>query len=141
MGNGAGLRGLVMASKATGTFDVKMTPQAPDAGGDTAIGRMSIAKTYHGDLEGTATGQMLAHMTAIDGSAVYVALERVDATLHGLRGTFVLRHSGVMVRGRQELSVTVVADSGTGELVGLAGTLDIIIDGGKHSYVLDYSLG
>jgi Protein of unknown function (DUF3224) len=130
-----------MASKATGTFDVKMTPQPPDAGGDAAIGRMSIAKTYHGDLEGMATGQMLAHMTAVDGSAVYVALERVDAKLHGLRGTFVLRHNGVMVRGQQQLSVTVVADSGTGELVGLAGTLDIIIDGGKHSYVLDYSLG
>jgi hypothetical protein len=130
-----------MASQAKGTFDVKLTPQPPDAGGDSAIGRMSIAKTYHGDLEGTATGEMLAHMTAVDGSAVYVALERVDGTLHGLRGSFVLQHSGVMVRGKQQLSVTVVADSGTGELVGLAGTLDIIIEGGKHSYVLDYTVG
>ena len=130
-----------MASQAKGTFDVKLTPQPPDAGADAAIGRMSIAKTYHGDLDGTAIGQMLAHMTAVDGSAVYVALERVDGKLHGLSGTFVLQHSGVMVRGKQQLSVTVVADSGTGELVGLAGPLDIIIDGGKHSYVLEYTIG
>jgi Protein of unknown function (DUF3224) len=130
-----------MAAVAKGTFDVKLVPQATDPGGEAAIGRMSIDKQYHGDLDATATGQMLAHMTAVDGSGVYVAIERVDGTLHGLHGAFVLQHSGVMVRGKQQLSVTVVADSGTGELVGLSGTLDIIIADGKHSYTLTYSVG
>jgi hypothetical protein len=130
-----------MAAVAKGTFDVKLVPQATDPGGEPAVSRMSIDKQYHGDLAATGKGQMLAHMTAVDGSGVYVAIERVDGTLHGLHGTFVLLHNGVMVRGKQQLSVTVVADSGTGELAGLSGTLDIIIADGKHSYELKYSIG
>lgn len=130
-----------MAAVAKGTFDVKLAPQATDPGGEAAISRMSIDKQYHGDLAATAKGQMLAHMTTVDGSGVYVAIERVDGTLQGLRGTFVLQHSGVMVRGTQQLSVTVVADSGTGELIGLSGALEIIIADGKHSYELTYSIG
>jgi hypothetical protein len=135
------LRGVVMASQAKGTFDVKIAPQPVDAGGDAAIGRMTIDKSYHGDLDGHATGQMLAHMTAVHGSAVYVALERFDGTLHGLRGAFVLHHTGLMTRGTQQLSVTVAPDSGTGELVGLTGTLEIIIADGTHSYRFDYTIG
>jgi hypothetical protein len=130
-----------MASQANGTFDVKLTPQPTEAGGDAAIGRMTIEKTYHGDLDGSAKGQMLAHMTAIDGSGAYVAIERFDGKLHGLRGAFLLYHTGVMKRGTQQLSVIVVPDSGTGELVGLTGTLDIIIEGGKHAYRFDYTIG
>ena len=130
-----------MAAVAKGAFDVTVVPQATDPGGEAAISRMSLDKQYHGDLDATARGQMLAHMTAVDGSGVYVAIERVDGRLQGLRGTFVLQHSGVMVRGRQQLSVTVVADSGTGELVGLSGALDIIIADGKHAYEFTYSLG
>jgi hypothetical protein len=129
------------AAQARGAFDVKVIPQAADPGGEAAIGRMLLDKLYHGDLVGPAKGQMLANMTAIEGSGVYVAIERFDGTLHGLRGSFVLYHNGVMTRGQQQLSVTVLPDSGTGELVGIAGKLDIIIADGKHSYVLDYTLG
>jgi Protein of unknown function (DUF3224) len=129
------------AAQARGTFDVKVIPQAADPGGDAAIARMLLDKQYHGDLAGPAKGQMLANMTAIEGSGVYVAIERVDGTLHGLRGSFVLYHNGLMTRGQQHLSVTVLPDSGTGELVGITGKLDIIIADGKHSYVLDYTLG
>ncbi len=120
---------------ATGTFDVKLTPQP-----DEVIARMTIDKQFRGDLEGTSEGQMLAFMTAIQGSAGYVAMERVTGTLGGRRGSFVLQHNGTMDRGTPSLSVTVVPDSGTEELAGLTGTMNIIIDGGKHSWELDYEL-
>jgi Protein of unknown function (DUF3224) len=129
------------ATQARGTFDVKLAPQPADTGGEPAIARMLLDKQYHGDLDGTARGQMLANMTAVDGSGVYVAMERVEGRLHGLTGSFVLYHVGLMTRGKQSLSVNVLPDSGTGELVGITGTLDIIIADGKHSYVLDYTLG
>jgi hypothetical protein len=126
--------------RASGTFEVKVAPQTPDPSEDAAIGRMSIDKQFHGDLEGTSKGQMLAHRTAVDGSAGYVAMERVTGTLHGRAGAFVLQHSGTMARGAFQLAVTVVPDSGTGELAGLSGSLQIIVDRGKHSYEFDYSL-
>jgi hypothetical protein len=130
-----------MTTRASGTFEVKLTPQAPDDKSDDATpGRMSIDKQFHGDLEATSKGQMLAAMTAVKGSAGYVAMERVSGTLHGRKGTFVLQHSGTMTRGAQQLSVTVVPDSGTGELAGLAGRMAILIADGKHSYDFEYTL-
>jgi hypothetical protein len=126
-------------SKATGTFDV----QVKNLGfhDDSAqLGRMSIDKTFHGDLEATTIGEMLAARTAVDGSAGYVAIERVTGKLHGKAGTFVLQHSGTMDRGKPSLSVSVVPDSGTDELKGLQGKLEILIADGKHSYVFEYSL-
>jgi hypothetical protein len=101
---------------------------------------MSIDKQFHGDLEGTSKGQMLSAMGSVKGSAGYVALERITGTLKGRSGSFVLQHSGTMTRGAPQLSVTVVPDSGTGQLVGLAGALTIKIDNGKHSYDFDYTL-
>ena len=130
-----------MTARATGTFDVKLAPQAPDdKSADVAIGRMSIDKQFHGDLEGTSKGQMLAAMTDVEGSAGYVAIERVTGTLQGKSGTFVLQHSGTMTRGEPQLSVTVVPDSGTGGLVSLTGKMAIIVADGKHSYELEYTL-
>ena len=130
-----------MTTRASGTFEVKLTPQAPDDKGDDGTpGRMSIDKQFHGDLEAASKGQMLAAMTAVKGSAGYVAMERVSGTLHGRKGAFVLQHSGTMARGAQQLSVTVVPDSGTGELVGLAGKMAIIITDGKHSYDFEYTI-
>ena len=101
---------------------------------------MTIDKQFHGDLEATSKGQMLAFSTDVKGSAGYVAMEQVNGTLHGRTGTFVLQHSGTMTRGAPQLSLTVVPDSGTGELVGLAGKMNIIIADGKHSYEFDYTL-
>ena len=126
---------------AAGTFDVKIKPQPlSEVAADSAFGRMSLDKQYHGDLEATGKGEMLSVMTAVKGSAVYVALERVTGQLHGRGGAFVLQHAGVMVRGEQRLSVTVVEDSGTGQLTGLTGKLDIKVEGGQHFYEFDYSL-
>ena len=131
-----------MSTRAAGTFDVTLTPMAPDAGAeDAGIGRMSLSKHFHGDLAGTSVGQMVAAMTAVKGSAGYVAMEKVTGALHGRSGTFVLQHNGTMTRGEPQLSVTVVPDSGTGELAGLAGTLAILIEGKNHSYEFDYTLG
>ncbi len=122
---------------ATGTFDVKLMPAgAPDS----PIGGMSIAKTFHGDLDGTSAGQMLAVRTPVAGSAGYVAMERVTATLAGRHGTFALQHSGTMDKGAQSLSVTVVPDSGTEGFAGLTGSMEIKIEGGQHFYTFHYML-
>jgi hypothetical protein len=125
-----------VTTRAAGPFEVRMAPLATDA----PVGRMSLDKTYHGDLEGTAKGEFLAAMTPVEGSAGYVAIEQVTGSLHGRAGTFMLQHSGTMARGAQSLSITVVPDSGTGELAGLTGTMRIIIEGGKHAYEFDYTL-
>ena len=130
-----------MTTHASGTFEVKLTPQAPDdKTEDAPIGRMSIDKQFHGALEAVSKGQMLAAMTAVKDSAGYVAMERVSGTLHGRSGTFVLQHTGTAARGERQLSVTVVPDSGTGQLVGLTGKMAIIIADGKHSYDFEYTL-
>jgi hypothetical protein len=126
---------------ASGTFDVKMTAQPAEANvGDASIGRMALDKRYHGELDATGVGQMLATGTAVPGSAGYVAMERVRGTLGGRRGAFNLQHNGSMQRGAPSLSVSVIADSGTDELAGLAGTLEIVIKDGKHYYEFEYTL-
>lgn len=104
------------------------------------LARWSIDKQISGDLVATTAGQMLSAMTETKGSAGYVAIEHVDGVLHGRRGTFVLQHSGTMDRGSPGLSVTVVPDSGTGELTGLTGEMKIIIADGHHSYEFSYLL-
>ncbi len=130
-----------MTTRAAGPFTVKMTPQNPSTEAEAAsLSRMSLDKQFHGDLEATSKGEMLAIMTGVEGSAGYVALERVTGTLHGRTGTFVLQHSSTMSRGAQQQSITVVPDSGTGELEGLTGRMTIVIAAGKHSYEFDYML-
>lgn len=130
-----------MTAHAAGTFDVKLTKQPlADANADSALGRMSMEKTFSGELQGTSRGEMLMAGAPAKGSAGYVAIEHVDATLHGRRGTFVLQHSATMNRGAPQLSVTVVPDSATGELAGLSGRVGIDIVDGKHFYTFDYDL-
>jgi hypothetical protein len=101
---------------------------------------MSLDKQFHGDLEATSKGEMLTAGTGVPGSAGYVAIERVDGTLHGRGGTFVLQHSGTMTRGAPQLTITVVPDSGAGQLAGLAGRMAITIADGKHTYDFEYTL-
>lgn len=126
---------------ASGPFEVKMIPQPPEASvGDPSIGRMALDKQYHGDLEATGLGQMLATGTATPGSAGYVAIERISGTLGGRRGAFNLLHTGLMTRGAPSLSIQVVPDSGTDELTGLAGTLTISMPEGRHFYDFEYTL-
>ena len=130
-----------MPTHASGSFDVKLTPQtAGDKTEDALLGRMLIDKTFHGDLEASSKGQMLTAGTAVKGSAGYVAIERITGTLNGRTGTFVLQHSGTMTRGAPDSTITVVPDSGTDQLVGLTGKMTIKIADGKHSYVFDYTL-
>jgi hypothetical protein len=130
-----------VTTHATGTFDVKLTPQASeDKTDDATLGRMTIEKQIHGDLEAASKGQMLTAGTPAKGSAGYVAIERVSGTLHGRTGTFILQHSGTMTRGALQLGITVVPDSGTGQLTGLTGKMDIQITDGKHSYDFAYTL-
>jgi len=120
---------------------VKLTPQAAEGGADAGLGRMSIEKQFHGDLEGSSKGFMLSSAaTIVKGSGGYVAMERFTGTLKGRTGSFVLQHSGTMTRGTPHLSVAVVPDSGTGQLAGLTGTMTIKIDNGNHSYNFEYTL-
>jgi hypothetical protein len=121
---------------ASGTFEVKLIPQP-----DEPVGRMTLDKQFHGDLEATSNGQMLAVRGEVKGSAGYVAMERVTGALGGRNGSFALQHSGTMNRGVPEQSVTVVPDSGAGDLTGLSGRMTIKIADGKHFYEFEYALG
>jgi hypothetical protein len=128
-----------MSNRATGTFEVKLNPQ--DEGSEAAVGRMTIDKQFQGDLMGTSKGQMLmAGSESVQGSAGYVAIEKVTGTLNGRRGTFYLQHNATMNRGVGELNIIVIPDTGADQLTGLSGRMNIVIEGGKHSYEFDYEL-
>jgi hypothetical protein len=130
-----------MTQHATGPFEVKITPMDPAfKTEDNSLGRMSIDKQFHGDLEATSKGEMLTASTTVKGSAGYVAIERVSGTLHGRSGTFILQHNATMTRGTPQLNIIVIPDSGTGQLQSLTGSMNIIITDGKHSYDFIYSL-
>ena len=132
-----------MTLHAKGPFDVKLAPQ-PLASEDkiegATLARLSIDKAFHGDLEAASKGEMLSAAGSVKGSAGYVAIEKVSGTLGGRKGTFVLQHNATMTRGAPYLNIVVVPDSGTDELVGLTGTMKIVIaPGGAHSYEFDYA--
>jgi len=130
-----------VTTRATGTFEVKLAPQSSDEEPQgSTLARLSIDKQFRGDLEATSKGEMLSAGTRVQGSAGYVAIERVTGTLHGRRGSFVLQHSGTMTRGAPQLTVRVVPDSGTGELTGIAGSMTIIVEPGRHAYEMEYRL-
>lgn len=123
-----------------GEFDVKVIPQAQDEK-DATPARFVLDKVYHGDLAATGKGQMLTAMTPVESSAGYVAIERVEGTLQGRKGGFILQHYGTLARGVPDQIVAVVPDSGSGELEGLTGRMKIRIEkGGKHFYEFEYSL-
>jgi len=125
---------------AKGSFEVKMVPQEQDKAEGSTLGRLSLDKVFHGDLEGVGKGQMLTIMSDTPGSAVYVAVERVTGTLNGKPGSFALAHQGVMRGESRQLTVEIAPDSGSGALKGIAGRLTIDITGGQHFYDLAYTL-
>jgi hypothetical protein len=126
-----------VTQQATGTFTVTLTPQ--DCG-EATLGRMALDKRFEGGLDATSKGEMLAAGTAVKSSAGYVALERVTGSLDGKTGTFVLQHNGSMNRGAPSLTITVVPDSGTGDLTGLTGSMTIDVTGGVHAYSFSYTI-
>lgn len=124
---------------ATGTFTVKLAPQeAADVGDGMNIGRFSNEKVFSGNLIATSKGTMLTATTATEGSAGYVLIERIEGTLGGKKGSFVVQHSSTLDRNTPTQSIVVVPDSGTGELKGLRGSIVIEIAGGEHRYKFDY---
>jgi len=128
--------------KVSGTFEVKLNPLESYAKGidKTNLGRMSIDKTFNGDLDAISQGDMLTAMTAVEGSAGYVAIEQVVGTLSGKKGSFVLQHFGTMNKGKNSLVLEVVPDSGTNQLVGLVGTMALQVKDGQHHYQFEYEL-
>lgn len=133
-----------MQQRASGSFEVKLEPLAvaleDSVAGGAVRGRMSIDKQFTGDLAGRSRGEMLTAMTGTQGSAGYVAIEKVSGSLHGRAGSFVLQHHATMTRGAPQLDIIVVPDSGTDALTGISGRLEIIIDAGQHAYLFDYEL-
>ena len=132
-----------MTHHISGPFDVKVTPQKPDTqiARTANLGRLTIDKRFHGDLEASAKGEMLATQSDVKGSAGYVALERVTGKLQGRSGSFVLLHSATMRRGTPESNISVVPDSGTGELTGLTGSMRIKVGAdGAHSYEFEFRI-
>ncbi|MEO7497115.1 MAG: DUF3224 domain-containing protein [Massilia sp.] len=126
---------------ASGPFDVKLIPQdLSETAAEARLGRNALDKQFHGDLAAHSRGEMLSALGEVKGSAAYVAIERVDGTLDGKRGSFALVHTGTMARGASTLTISVVPDSGTGELAGLSGAMSIKIVDGKHTYSFDYAL-
>lgn len=124
-----------------GPFDVKLSPQPVHEEAEGKFDRVSIDKRFHGELDAGSRGEMLAAMTPVMGSAGYAALEKVEGRLAGRSGSFLLLHRGLTDRGAPDLSVTVVPDSGSGELTGLTGSMKIEIrEGGVHFYSFDYEL-
>ncbi len=128
--------------KIKGTFDVALEPLETFAQGSDGIelGRMSIQKTFHGPLSAKSRGEMLTAVTPVKGSAGYVAIEHVQGTLGGKKGGFVLQHSGIMAGGEERLALEVVPNSGTGDLAGLSGTMDIKLIEGTHAYGFEFTL-
>ena len=126
--------------KITGEFEVSLSPIDFSLEGKNGInfGRMLLDKKFHGELEATSKGEMLSAMTPVKGSAGYVAMEHVEGTLKGKEGSFVLQHFGTMDKGKNNLILEVVPDSGTGRLTGLSGKMAIIIKDGKHFYEIEY---
>ena len=123
---------------AKGAFTVDIHPLSPAPA--EGIGRFSINKTIHGDLEATTIGEMFTGGDPKQGAAGYVAIEFVTGTLNGKYGSFALQHFATMDAGGPKMNVIIVPGSGTGELKGIAGTFTITIAGGQHSYELDYTL-
>jgi hypothetical protein len=126
-----------MPTHITGPFDVKVTPQADTT--VTGLSRLALDKQFHGDLEATSKGEMLAS-GGTQGTGGYVAMEIVTGKLAGHTGSFALQHSGTMINNSFTLSIVVVPGSGTGELAGIDGKMNIVITGGKHTYEFDYTL-
>ena len=129
-------------TRISGRFDVKVLPQKPDnpQAESAGLGRMALDKQFHGDLEAASQGEMLSVLDRATGSGAYVAMERVTGTLAGRKGSFVLFHHATMDRGNPELTIQVVPDSGTDELVGLKGSMDIRIEDKQHFYDFDYEI-
>ncbi len=125
-----------MPQRASGSFEVKLEPMSSDA-----FPRLKLSKQFHGDLEGTSAGEMMSVEGAVEGSGAYAAIERFTGTLRGRTGSFALIHNGTMRRGGEfSMIIRVVPDSGTGELAGLTGTMEIVLEGRDHFYHLDYTL-
>jgi len=129
-------KGKPMSQHASGSFEVKLEPMTGEG-----FPRLSLKKQFHGDLEGTSTGEMMSVEGTVEGSGAYVAIERITGTLHGRKGSFALVHNGTMRRGGEfSMIIRVVPDSGTDELTGLSGSMEIVIEGRDHFYKLDYVL-
>ena len=126
----------------TGKFDVNLQPLQPYSQGDKGInfGRMSIDKNFDGELSAVSKGEMVSAMTPVKGSAGYVAVEQVIGTLSGKKGSFVLQHFGTIDKGKNYLNIEVVPDSGTDELKGISGKMNIRIEEGEHFYDFEYQI-
>ncbi|MBG0830454.1 DUF3224 domain-containing protein [Planomonospora sp. ID67723] len=128
--------------RATGTFTIDgWEPQPYDEREGATLTRVHVTKTFHGDLEGASTTDIITAVGQAEDSAAYAGFERFTGTVHGREGTFVLHHTATSHAGESSLSWTILPASGTGELTGIRGGGQIVNDEGHHSFHLDYELG
>ena len=126
----------------SGKFEVKLQPLNSYTEGKDGnkAGRMSIDKIFYGELSGISKGEMLSVITPIPGSAGYVAIEQVSGKLSGKEGSFVLQHIATMDNQKNNLLIEVVPGSGTGDLAGISGKMNIRIENNQHFYEFDYQI-
>lgn len=128
-----------MTTTARGTFDVHLLPGPAEL--DGAVQRFELTKTFSGDLQGSGRGVMLSAGDPQAGAAGYVAIETVTGRLGDRDGGFALQQFGTMAGGGQTLHYVVVPGSGTGELAGITGTLQLVVEAdGTHRFELGYDL-
>lgn len=129
-----------MSQHATGAFTIDIWNAQPyDERDGVTLTRAHVTKTFHGEIEGTSTAELLLVGTAVEGSAAYVGIERVTAAVNGHAGSFILKHNAVSAHGAQVGEWTIVPDSGSGALRGISGTARIEIGpDGSHTLALDY---
>jgi hypothetical protein len=108
----------------------------------TEIGgmRMSFHKTFTGPLEAKSVVSMMGMMNQEKMAGAYVALEKLEGSIDGKKGTFCLYHSSSTHGGKNLQSIQVVPESGTQELTGIRGSMEIDIHNGEHSYRFRYEL-
>jgi hypothetical protein len=126
---------------AKGSFTIDAWDQGDStSSGVTKIAPARVRKTFSGDIEGTSETDILTAV-AEAGAMAYAGFERLDVTIAGRHGGFVLHHNATAHGPEQHTSWTILAGSGTGELEGIAGTAEIInLPDGGHDFVLDYTL-
>lgn len=129
-----------MMKQATGTFEIENWEEKPyEEMEGVKLTRTKVTKTFHGDIDGESTAELLMAYGSEEGSAAYVGFERIVGRVGDRSGSFVLHHTASSSPDGQTASWSIVPSSATGDLAGLSGEAQISADSeGGHTFTLDY---
>ena len=125
-----------MSKRVTSAFTIDTWEGAPADWHGAQLQRTQAAKTFTGDLAGTSALEAVMLGVGEDVSA-YVAVERLEVEFDGLKGSFCLLHAATAHGEENEMNLTIIPGSGTGDLAGLSGTATILPG---HGFALEYEL-